>query len=83
MQGKMRGIARPIGLVPTLQPEDSTMPKTLRPLASALFAALATAPLAAYAQSTDVPGILPEPDSLWLVGLALGVMVWFGWRSRR
>lgn len=55
------------------------MPKTLRPLAGALFAALA-----AHAQAGDVVGgIVPEPHSLWLVGLALGVMIWFGWRSRR
>lgn len=60
------------------------MPKTLRPLASALIAALAAAPLAVYAQSDiDTGGTVPEPDSLWLVGLALGVMIWFGWRSRR
>ncbi|MDO9283694.1 MAG: PEP-CTERM sorting domain-containing protein [Aquabacterium sp.] len=57
------------------------MPKTLRPLAGALIAALAAAPLAAYAEIDT--GTVPEPDSLWLVGLALGVMIWFGWRSRR
>jgi hypothetical protein len=65
-----------------MPPEDCSMPKTLRPLAGALIAALAALPLAAHAQG-DLGGTGPEPDSLWLVGLALGVMIWFGWRSRR
>jgi hypothetical protein len=77
----MSGIARPIGLATCLPPEDFSMPMTLRPLAAALIAALAAAPLAAYAEIDN--GTVPEPDSLWLVGLALGVMIWFGWRSRR
>lgn len=65
-------------------PKDFSMPKTLRPLAGALIAALAVAPLAVCAQSDiDTGATVPEPDSLWLVGLALGVMIWFGWRSRR
>ena len=79
----MPSIARPIGLATRLLPEDFAMPKTLRPLAAALIAALASVPLAVVAQTDLDPGTVPEPDSLWLVGLALGVMIWFGWRSRR
>jgi hypothetical protein len=60
------------------------MPKYLRLPAATLTAALLTAPWVAHAALTDPSGgNVPEPDSLWLVGLALGVMVWFGWRSRR
>lgn len=81
LPGNMRRIAWPSARSQPVPPEDFSMPKTLRPLAGALITALAATPLAAYADIHN--GTVPEPDSLWLVGLALGVMIWFGWRSRR